>query len=1455
MRSVSQAWGSLNASRTRERRFFFKIETIPGDETGDVYIRSHTDISITTTGTIIDARPKSHPKIRTQTLNPDEGRATIGTLTFDAIDIDSSLTAIQRLNLNTSDIGWRNKRVEYHSGFKQIDAADYELEDTQLIDRVTYSRGVYQFRCRDVQREARKRIAEPVEMRLAQPLDATSTTIEVATTAGLEAVEHGTSYSDAPSATVAYVQIDDEIIRVPAAGIGASQLTNCVRGVLGTRAAEHTTDEGAATARGKKVTEVIYLELPVPKLVYALLTGVLIQQVGTLPDHWHLGIAAADFVRLSDFQSIGSDLYDENDDTLGMIERYILTEAEDGKAFIEKEILRKYGLFMPVHANGELGLRRGQPVLSGSAVVGEINDSMIVGEITLAYAMDKIINEIRIGWNEIAGTPSRHLVIVDQDSVDRWEPAPRLEVSARGLVGSRQTDSRVRDIYEGLRDRYSGPPLVCDVEVHSSQSLYEVGDVIRLRTSTVRDFTSAAATTLDRAFEIQGVRKNLSQGTVTYSLFGSSQRAGNLPPLESTTALPDAFYETGTDIAGMAGVTDTGTELELPDGITFTGAATTAGAIFYATKDVRLPSGRTANYTDNVQLRIRGVLQIDGEFNGVGAGIAGVADTVDTSGIPDFGSPAGPIDFSTQAGTPGYFGITQAGGALIERVRQRSGSSSKYRVRLQSIPATITQGSVEAIPSLNLEWDGSGIDGVPADLRGTSGGPGGLRYWNDSQHAETDINRGGTGGDGGAGLLIIARGMVFGASGQINSSGADGAAGVRNAADEKPAWSSGGAGGAPGATLILLDGASSPSPVLTEGTIIADYGDTPGPGEPHNVMQDAYFEHTETRFGPPTVTGAFVEEDRVSVFSSGTSGREAGIAAARFFFLLPDVTPEEDTEDVELANSQDISLAVTEGFEAVDDTKVTTLLATITENSVTAAYSHANIYVRGNSAAAQYRGAWTLMGPAEPSLRFELPADGETYDIRAVPVLINGVEATTGVEQGQVVSGPGFGYTRNEWRGAWSDASVAYVLNDLVSYQGRTYICILAHTSSGSNNPSGTTANNTWWELFTDRGEDGADGSDGAPGDAVDIIFRRSASQPATPAPSSGTPSGWYSDVNSVPASSDPLWSSVGTRAGGVTNYTWQTPIRVEGEDGADGSDGAAGSDGDDGLAVAELSIFRRAASQPATPSGGSYSFDTDVISSMPSGWSRNIPSGSDPVWTSRTVAAIVGQSGSDSGLTWSTPVRTFQDGEQGPTGPEGPEGPQGPGKEYTFTVDAVPVFNRDTNTSGEAGPRNPNEWRYAYTAPSPFNYTQYIQGGSGSGEPYPWIKTRVRVWDEEVLAATIELRSALEHGLDNGGSPSRAFTANSIISVFYDFTAHNGSGLTASDFTVNIDGTAKNVWDGTVNGNGYDVISGYYDGVKSVYDIDITHDATGAESGDIRVTVIGLADLSVNYSGSTGGK
>jgi hypothetical protein len=75
-----------------------------------------------------------------------------------------------------------------------------------------------------------------------------------------------------------------------------------------------------------------------------------------------------------------------------------------------------------------------------------------------------------------------------------------------------------------------------------------------------------------------------------------------------------------------------------------------------------------------------------------------------------------------------------------------------------------------------------------------------------------------------------------------------------------------------------------------------------------------------------------------------------------------------------------------------------------------------------------------------------------------------------------------------------------------------------------------------------------------ADGSMVNIVFRRNAGQPATPAPSASVPASWYDDVASVPVSADTLWSSVGTRANAGENWIWQLPIQVEGDAGPAGT-------------------------------------------------------------------------------------------------------------------------------------------------------------------------------------------------------------------------------------------------------------------------------------------------------------
>ncbi len=144
----------------------------------------------------------------------------------------------------------------------------------------------------------------------------------------------------------------------------------------------------------------------------------------------------------------------------------------------------------------------------------------------------------------------------------------------------------------------------------------------------------------------------------------------------------------------------------------------------------------------------------------------------------------------------------------------------------------------------------------------------------------------------------------------------------------------------------------------------------------------------------------------------------------------------------------------------------------------------------------------------------------------------------------------------------------------------------------------------------------------GLAGSSVTMVFKRSATQPLTPEPSPSTPAGWYPDVDDVPVGTDPIWASVGSKAGNDVNITWQTPIRIEGEGGIKG----------DSFRIAYLTQPQQNAAPVINPT------TTTGQTSFPAGWSGTIdtPQAGESLW----AADGTYNTPSDT-TTWGTPYLT----------------------------------------------------------------------------------------------------------------------------------------------------------------------------------------------------------------------
>lgn len=790
MKSSSPAFDVAHSSPNKELRLVVKI-----DFPTPVYFTSHDDITIA--GGTVFPSTLYRTSSTSAKLNPDEARTEIGTISFELIDKDGAITQHFRDELN-NDNGLKGQFVELYSGYAGLDFDDFRLEQTQIIDKsLTHDGGSYKVQCRDIQREMRKDIFDLAKTRLSASISAGAATISVYDTNGFESNPHGTSYGEQPGQSVIYFKIKykNGFEICSATGKTANTFTGVTRGLFGTKAIAHEAPQDSNPDNGPEVIEFVYLELPGPKLAYALMTGKLIGEANTIPSGWNLGIPE-EYVDIDDFTGIGTDLYDPNDDAKGFICRFEAIEKTDGKRFIETQVCFPK-MYLTVKANGKIGLKRMNGVLSNADYIDTLNASNITKASDLEQDFSRVHSVIDVHWSwyEFSGKKPqfyRRNTLIDQQSLVRHNKGKvdkPLTIQLKGLHNSRHTYTTLRNLFDALRDRYAGPPLGLKVDLLPSKNGLEIGDLVKVQLDHLRDF--ASDDTLDRTFEIQQVTIDQLSGKISATLFGSSEAAGPISD-GASYVLPDGWYSsegvnatTPLSIDGAGSLTADGT---------LTGGASSR-SIYYYLGDLTIPSGRTLTITENVELRVRGHLQVDGEIQGGATSATGAK----------------------------YLGTGQGGSGTYAEGWPASYGSIKWR-------GGINKGQHQTAPPIELENDAGVLRNVPDDMRGSQGGKGGDHL----DAAGETLAAGGGGGVGGASLVVVARGMALGASGEVAMNGSNGQSGGSASAGA-------GGGGAPGCFYFLQDGSQGTTPFLS-GKVASKFGQagaTGNPGKGGIVLGDA----------------------------------------------------------------------------------------------------------------------------------------------------------------------------------------------------------------------------------------------------------------------------------------------------------------------------------------------------------------------------------------------------------------------------------------------------------------------------------------------------------------------------------------------------------------------------------------------------------------------------------------
>ena len=924
------------------------IEIAADDAFSDLtYFTSHADGATPSGAGTVFLNVVNSPASTSQNLNPIQANSSIGYISVEIQDPIGAITAWINSKLD-ADKGLRQKRLRVYLGYKGLDWVDYTLFQTQVIQDYSFQKGgSVLINCEDIQREARKDIFDAKETNLTATVEIGDTTINVNDTSEFETVFHGTSYTDAPSSTVGYVKINKEIIKYT--GKTATTFTGCTRGVMATREARHEVDTSVSVERRPKVTEFIYLELPVPKLIYALLTGTLYGDAATIPAHWHLGISTT-YVSTAKFIAIGKDLWNTTDDTQGKIARFKGPDKVDGKKFIETQCQPLIGCFLHILNDGQLGIKRFANAIHDANPVVILDTSNIVSFGSLQHDLTQVHNKFVINWNKVIEKDelTRSNILIDSNSVTRHKTAEPITYDLEGLDGARHTNSTINRMFDFLRDRYAGPPELLTVSCFFTLNNIDVGDIVKVNLPQIRDATTN--TTLSRSFEVQRKRVDARRGVVTLSLFGSSEKATPVALTTQTTSLTDAFYTTDVDagnkLDAALSTTLTGGVLHLDTNGTLTGQAdgSLQAARYWYDGDVQLDTDKIITCTQNVVLMIRGTLTINGTLTTKGQGIAA-------------------------GGTAGYIGTTKAGGAINVKTFAPALDAWTWD-SIESIPV---QGANDVIPVLNIDYDGSnnfsGLTGIPADTRGTSGGTGGTM---NGRNFSPDQS-GGAGGAGGGSITIICRGIAMGASGVIDISGNDGTAGTSTNNNTRNWYSGSGAGGSAGSLIVLLDGASAvESDVITN--LVADLGNSPVVATPVYKANASGNKDNVPK--------------NVQSYFTGYAAGSLKQAHSRIQYIPANETPAEDQKQTADAATAIVLVEQTNTPQTPAE-NLASIEVTVTAPS-DSTYSHSNIYWKLST---ESDTAYEFGGVAQDEAVLLAAMDGTTYDIKAVPV-----SALTGLE-------------------------------------------------------------------------------------------------------------------------------------------------------------------------------------------------------------------------------------------------------------------------------------------------------------------------------------------------------------------------------------------------------------------------------------------------------------------------
>jgi len=993
-------------------------------------------------GDIINASTHS------QGLNPIRANASIGSISFTFLDDNKALTALLNSQLIPSGSplstaqGLRAKRVQHWIGEKGAEwSGGYDLIQTQQINdsiQVVNNGNGYRFTGRDIQRSELEDIFDPKKTNLTASLSKTGITINVNSTADIELIQHGASYSDAPNELVGYIRVKDEKVRFTSKTSNTFTVDNA-QSTLNGAVAKNAVTIAVTDASDFQTAGIGYIVSGSPAV--------------TTEIKW-TGISASPANTLTGVTGV--------------------TSAHGGGSTIVNAKGR--GVLGTIAA--EYSVDTSQPVSNRTKV--EENIYYELPALKLAYA---ILTGNLYGSSPASSIPSHHSLGISTDWIstsqftqftdDLWNPAddasgvilrfdglkkinakkfieeellfwtgtftPILNTGELGL--KRMTGVLSDAAHSGIWNEdnvINVSSVKFDLnDIHNNVSILWNYDSIAkdyTRSLSVLDSDSQGKWGKTKTLDLKskGLHGSIHTDNILNSMFNMWRDRYSGPPIKASIVLDNTqrgvkvgdikrlqldHIPEFTDQDGNYSSLDASVEVQRIS-VNHTNGTVTAEVFGSTQKAVPLALGGDNSPIDDAWFISEGIDISTVTTNTITGG--GTICTIDgassISGVDDLSSAspngiyywdgdlnvsallnitknveirvngfltfnsAGKIDgkgaglTGGTTGQVGAIGNSQAGGGLI-------GSSKLADTHFgwTSTESDLVKGLNSARPVVVLVNDGgANILNKPTNGMGTSGGKGG-----DLSSSGTLRQAGSNGGNGGASLTIFCKGASGVSGSSIDLSGDDGAAGVIYTAGDPDGYAGSGAGGQAGILNLFLIG-NTVTETLSD-FFVAVNGATPIIGNPISA---------------PGNVGPNVWQEPLYSHYTGIAARDVSRAN-----LLVDWVPDNLTATADAAEIADtptlISFAENSNVPQTPAENLATIDVSVTPPS-DASYSHSNIsYKLSSDAEAQFQ---RLPYPAKNETTVVLPMDGTEYTFRAFPVNIDGIESAEFIEKNFTLS-------------------------------------------------------------------------------------------------------------------------------------------------------------------------------------------------------------------------------------------------------------------------------------------------------------------------------------------------------------------------------------------------------------------------------------------------------------------